>query len=58
MWAAVMSVDRPDSTGEIRGENPSGRATARTLLPWQCALPEYHKLLTSPLIQAVRGSSG
>src|SRR5258708_7690851 len=48
MRAAVMSCTEPGSAAEIQIGNPPGRATVRTLPPWRCALPEYHRSMTSP----------
>lgn len=43
-----MSCTEPGSAGEIHSGNPSGRAMAWTSPPLRCALPEYHRSMTSP----------
>jgi hypothetical protein len=48
MRAAVRSCTEPGSASEIHRGNPSGASTAWMLPPWVCALPEYHRSMTSP----------
>src|SRR5262249_25528709 len=48
MRAAVMSCTEPGSTSETHSGNPLGAMTAWMLPPWACALPEYHRSMTSP----------
>jgi len=50
---AVMSCTDPGSAAEIHSGNPFGRLTAWTLPPWQWALPEYHRSMTSPFTLTV-----
>src|ERR1700758_5294930 len=49
-----MSCTEPGSTSEVHSGNPSGAKTAWTFPPWQCALPEYHRSMTSPLALTAR----
>ena len=45
----MRSCTEPGSTSETHSGNPSGAVTARMLPPWACALPGYHRSMTSPL---------
>src|SRR5215470_3362516 len=49
MRAAVRSCTDPGSTPQTHSGKPPGASTAWMLPPWVCALPEYHRPVTSPL---------